>query len=112
MKIKRISESLNERYKEATNFKVNDYGWKVAERNFVDDVFDHIIYIVEQVNYISEKDFKTYDNIKKYMEMYFDNNPEILLEIDIFKNEEKRKELAAEILYDKYFKNKIKLNEC
>ena len=95
---------ITEMYKEPTEYLTNDFGWDVPVRNNVDDVFDHLDYIICQVNNISEKDFTNQDNIKKYIEQFFDNNPEVLLDIDRLKD--KRYQYTAEYLYDKYFKPK------
>lgn len=96
-------ERLYERYKEPTKYEINSFGWKYGVRNYVDDVFDHLLDIIYDVNGISEKSFKKLDDTKKYLETYFDNNQEILLEID--KMNDKRFQYTAEFLYDKYFKN-------
>ena len=95
---------INEMYKEPKEFNRNSFGFDVPVRNYVDDVFDHLMNIICQVNGISEKSFKQLDDTKAYIEKFFDNNPEILLDID--ENNDKRYQYTAEILYDKYFSNK------
>ena len=93
---------ITEMYKDPKEYITNDFGWDVPVRTYVDDVFDHLHFIMCDVNYISEKDFTNQDSTKKYIETFFDNNPEILLDIDRF--EDKRHQYTAEYLYDKYFK--------
>ena len=70
---------------------------------FVDRVFDQLVNIICDEHQISEKDFTNWDNTTKYVRGYFDNNKEILLDIDRFKD--KRYQLCAEYLYDKHFNN-------
>lgn len=91
-------------YKPATEFKKNDFGWDVPVRNFVDDVFDHVSYIIQQVEHISEKSFKQLDELHKRIEDVFDNNQEIMVDID--RLNDKRYQYVAEYIYDKYFKPK------
>jgi hypothetical protein len=59
--------------------------------------------LVCDVNGISEKAFKKLDDTKEYLEKFFDNNPEILLDID--KMNDKRYQYTGEFIYDKYFNN-------
>jgi hypothetical protein len=101
---------ITEMYKKPTEFETNSFGWKIPKRTYVDDVFDHLMNIICQVNGISEKSFKQLDNTKAYIEKFFDNNQEVLLDIDT--NSDKRYQYTAEIIYDKYFnKNKKIQNE-
>lgn len=100
-------EYINERYKEPIEFKKNSFGFEYGIRNYVDDVFDHVLNIICDVNGISEKAFKKLDDTKKYLENFFDNNPEILLDID--KMTDKRYQYTGEFIYDKYFNEKIEL---
>ncbi|MCK9416143.1 hypothetical protein M0Q97_05745 [Candidatus Dojkabacteria bacterium] len=100
-------EYITERYKEPTEFKTNSFGFKYGVRNYVDDVFDHVLDIICDVNGISEKAFKKLDDTKKYLEKFFDNNPEMLLDID--KMNDKRYQYTGEFIYDKYFKSEYKI---
>ncbi|MBN1216143.1 MAG: hypothetical protein JXA99_11975 [Candidatus Lokiarchaeota archaeon] len=102
-------QNINERYKEATEYKTNSFGFKYGVRNYVDDVFDHLMDIICNVNSISEKSFKQLDDTKKYIEGVFDNNQEILIDIDNMSN--KRYQYTAEVIYDKYFNNKKEIAE-
>ena len=102
----KFSEFINERYKEPISYTKNNFGWNVPDRTFVDDVFDQLVQIICEVHHISEKSFKDWDNTTNYVKGYFDNNPEILQEIDNFKG--RRKEFCAEYLYDKHFNNENK----
>jgi len=102
--MKKFDEFINERYKEPTSYTKNEFGWDVADRTYVDDVFDHLLQIVCDVNHVSEKDFKGLDQTKDYVEKYFDNNQEILQIIDEYKD--KRYQFCAEVLYDKLFTSK------
>jgi len=95
---------ITEMYKKPTEYKTNSFGWKYPVRNNVDDVFDHVLDIICQVNGISEKSFKQLNDTKDYVEKFFDNNPEILVDIDA--NSDKRYQYTAELIYDKYFNNK------
>ena len=104
--MKRFTEYITERYKETEKYTKNSFGWDVPDRTFVDDVFDQLVQIICDVNGISEKNFKDWDNTTKYVKGYFDNNQEILLDIDKFNG--RRKEFCAEYLYDKHFNNKNK----
>lgn len=101
-------ESINERYKEPKEYKTNSFGFKYGVKNYVDDVFDHLMNIICEINGISEKSFKQLDDTKAYLEKFFDNNQEILLDID--EMNDKRYQYTAEFLYDKYFNMKKKLD--
>lgn len=101
--MKKFTEYINESYKKPKNYTVNSFGWNVPDRTFVDDVFDYLIDILFDVNGISEKDFTKYDQTKSYVEKYFDNNPEVLQDIDRFKD--RRARFCAEYLYDLHFNN-------
>jgi len=105
--IKRFDEfnSLNESYKPKQYKDLADMMTNY-QYNYVDKVFDNVVDIIINENAISEKDFKKYDDTKKYVEKYFDNNPEILLLIDKFNSEKKRAEYCAEVIYDEHFKPK------
>ena len=89
---------MNEKYKDIKSKNLEDFF--NSEYTYVDSVFDKIVGIMCDVHGISEKDFKSYTNIKKYIEEYFDNNQEILLEIDSFNQSKKRAEYCAEFLFD------------
>lgn len=99
--MKNFLEYITERYKEPTNYTKNSFGWDVPDRTFVDDVFDFLVNIVCDVNGISEKNFHHWDETTEYIRLYFDNNPEILQEIDDFQG--MRAQFCAEYLYEKYF---------
>jgi RNase adaptor protein for sRNA GlmZ degradation len=100
-------ETIYERYKEPKEHKTNSFGFKYGVRNYVDDVFDHLMNIICEVNGISEKSFKQLDETKAYLEKFFDNNQEILLDID--KMNDKRYQFTAEYIYDNFFKQKKEL---
>lgn len=102
-------QNINERYKEATEFQVNSFGFKYDIRNYVDDVFDHLMRIICDINGISEKSFKQLDDTKKYIEGIFDNNPEILIDIDNMRD--KRYQYTAEVIYDRHFNTKKEITE-
>lgn len=104
--MKKFNEFINESYKEPTTYTKNKFGFDVPDRTFVDDVFDQLVQIVCEVNGISEKSFHHWDETTEYIRKYFDNNPEILQDIDKFKD--RRKQFCAEYLYDKNFNNKNK----
>ena len=89
---------MNENYKETKPKNIEDIFNR--EYTYVDSVFDKIVGIMCDVHGISEKDFKSYTNIKKYVEEYFDNNQGILLEIDRFNQSKNRAEYCAEFLFD------------
>lgn len=92
---------ITEMYKPATKYIKNDFGWDVPVRTFVDDVFDGIKHIISEVEHVSEKSFKQLDEIHKRTEEMFDNNSEILVDID--RLNDKRYQYVAEYIYDKYF---------
>lgn len=96
---------MNEKYKDIKSKNLEDFF--NSEYTYVDSVFDKIVGIMCDVHGISEKDFKSYTNIKKYIEEYFDNNQEILLEIDSFNQSKKRAEYCAEFLFDINFSDII-----
>lgn len=99
--MKKFNDFLNERYKEIETSNIDDiFNY---ENTFVDKVFDHLVQIVCDVNHISEKSFKEWDQTHDYIEMYFDNNQEILQEIDDFTG--RRYQFCAEYLYEKHFNN-------
>jgi hypothetical protein len=104
MKVLKFKE-MNESYKPATEFVTNLGGFRLPVYNYVDCVFDCLLNILLELSQTSEKDFVGIDNSKKYLEMYFDTNQEILLEIDAFQRENKRYKFCAEYLYDKFFKH-------
>lgn len=98
-------EYINEWYKEPEIKNIDDIFKQT--KTYVDDVFDHVLNIICDVNGISEKTFKKLDDTKEYLEKFFDNNPEILLDID--KMNDKRYQYTGEFIYDKYFNKKIEL---
>jgi ferritin len=98
-------EYINEWYKEPEIKNIDDIFKQT--KTYVDDVFDHVLNIICDVNGISEKAFKKLDDTKEYLEKFFDNNPEILLDID--KMNDKRYQYTGEFIYDKYFNKKIEL---
>jgi len=98
---------INEMYKTPKEYKKNSFGFDVPVRTYVDDVFDHLMDIICQVNGISEKSFKKLDDTKNYIEKFFDNNPDVILDID--KLNDKRYQYTAEYIYDKYFNQKKEL---
>lgn len=89
-------------YKEPTTHK-NNFGFEFPEYTYIDHVFDHIIYIIETVNSISEKDYSTYDKIKTYMTKFFDKNPTIVSEIKEHEDDGWRYQYTSEYIYHKYF---------
>jgi hypothetical protein len=95
---------INEMYKSPTEYETNSFGFKIPVRTYVDDVFDHLMNIICQVNGIGEKSFKKLDDTKAYIEQFFDNNPDVILDID--KLNDKRYQYTAEFIYDKYFSQK------
>jgi len=97
--------NLNESYKEVKNYKKNQFGFDVPEYTYVDNVFDHLVQIICDVNHISEKDFTNWDNTRNYVEMYFDNNQDVLLDIDQYQQIKGRYQLCAEHLFNKHFQN-------
>lgn len=105
--MKNFGDFINEMYKEPTTHLTNSYGWDVPERNFVDDVFDFLVNIVCEVNGISEKNFHQWDETTEYIRSYFDNNPDILMDIDEFNG--KRAQYCAEYLFDKHFNTKLEI---
>lgn len=96
--MKKFSEFINESY----NKEIDLFG----ESTFVDQVFDDLVGIVCDEKHISEKSFKEWDQTTDYIRQYFDNNSEILQEIDKFKD--RRSRFCAEYLYDKHFSNRHK----
>lgn len=103
--IKRFNEhSINEAYKKATDYKVVN-GFNVPVHTYVDHVFDHLVEIVCDVNDVSEKSFTDRTNTRNYIEMYFDNNQDVLLDIDTYSNIKGRYQLCAEHLFNKHFQN-------
>lgn len=95
-------ESLNENYKENINSIEDVFN---IPYTYVDRCFDLLLDIICEEKGISEKSFNDIDKTKSYLESFFDNNKEILLEIDKFSNSNKRSKYCAEFLYDKYFNN-------
>lgn len=104
--IKNFGEyNINESYKKPTEYDTNLPGLNIPIYTYVDKVFDHLVQIVCDVNNVSEKDFTNWDNTKKYIEMYFDNNQEVLLDIDQYLSSKGRFQLCAEHLFNKHFQN-------
>ena len=95
--MKKFNDFVNENYKTVVTtdnlFEDNTY---------VDKVFDHLVGIVCDVNHISEKSFKQWDQTRDYIEKYFDNNQELLQITDDF-NGKFRYQFCAEYLYEKMF---------
>lgn len=85
------------------------YEFNPIASTYHDNVFDYLVGIVCDVNGISEKDFKKYDQTRSYLEKYFDNNPEIIQVIDEYND--KRYQYTAEYLYDNYFRNEKVIEE-
>jgi hypothetical protein len=104
--IKKFNDfNINESYKPATEFEINKFGFNIPVYNYVDEVFDALMNILMTTKGISEKSFKLIDDTKKYVESYFDNNQDILLDIDEYQQGNKRPQYCAEYLYDKHFNN-------
>jgi hypothetical protein len=95
--MKKFNDFVNENYKTVVTtdnlFEDNTY---------VDKVFDHLVGIVCDINHISEKSFKQWDQTRDYIEKYFDNNQELLQITDEF-NGKFRYQFCAEYLYEKMF---------
>lgn len=105
-KVKKFEDfKLNEAYKEPTEYTKNSFGFNVPVYTYVDNVFDHLVQIICDENQISEKDFTNWDNTRDYIELYFDNNQDVLLDIDQYKITNARYQLCAEHLYNKHFQN-------
>lgn len=106
-KIRKFNEFdfLYESYKEPKDYTKNSFGFDVPVYTYVDKVFDHLLQIICDENGIGEKDFTDFDNTKKYLELFFDNNPDILVDIDQYQQTNGRYQLCAEHLYNKYFQN-------
>jgi hypothetical protein len=102
-------EPLNERYK--TPSKLDLEGLLNLPYTYVDLVFDNLLNILMEEHQVSEKSFTQVDQIKNYLESYFDNQPEILTEIDTLKQEDYRSRYVAEKLYHDHFKMKNILND-
>jgi hypothetical protein len=92
-------KSINEWYKQQDLTKITFS----VEKTYVDKVFDNLMDIICQEKGISEKSFKDIDNTRNYLESFFDNNSEILLEIDVFNSHKERTKYCAEYLYSKWF---------
>jgi len=97
---------ITEMYKEPKEYIKNSFGFDEPIRTYTDNVFDSLLDIICQVNGISEKSFKLFDETKDYVEKFFDNNSEILIDIDRRSN--KRYQYTAEYIYDKYFSHNKK----
>lgn len=96
-KIKRI----NEFYKIPEFDSINKIF--TIEKTYTDEVFDCLMDILCSEKGISEKSFKDIDNTRNYLEGFFDNNQEILIEIDEFNSHNERPSYCAEYIYSKYF---------
>lgn len=94
--MKKFNEFINENYKTVTTINLFE------DNTYVDKVFDHLVGIVCDINHISEKSFKQWDQTKNYIEKYFDNNQELLQITDEF-NGKFRYQFCAEYLYEKMF---------
>lgn len=104
--IKKYSDyNINESYKKPTEYEKNWAGFDVPVYTYVDKAFDHLVQIVCDVNQISEKDFTNWDNTRNYIELYFDNNQDVLLDIDQYQQTNARYQLCAEHLFNKHFQN-------
>jgi hypothetical protein len=95
--------NVNESYKTPKEYVKNIFGFNVPVRTYIDDIFDYLVNMNCDINKISEKDFKNWDKTKEFIETYFDNNDDIILEINEFKEDNSRYQYCAEYIYDKYF---------
>lgn len=87
-------------YNKNPEHEVNSFGWKIPIRTYIDDVFDHITNIYCNEKHISEKSFNQLEEVDSYIRTIFDNNTEILEDIEKLKD--KRIQYTAEYIYDKY----------
>lgn len=71
------------------------------------NVIDRITQIIIDELGLSEKNFKQYDIVSSYVKNIFENETELYDEAVDYYNNEKRIELFAEIIYDKYFRQNI-----
>ena len=101
-------EHLNEWYNnpDPKDVKKKDkFSFDIPARTYVDKVFDHIVNIECHVNFISEKDFRKYDDKHDEVKKIFDENQNIITVINEFEKRSARYEYCAEFIYDKYFKS-------
>lgn len=100
--IKTFNE-LCESYKEPIIKSIDDVFNQT--QTYHDIVFDCLVDIICCENNISEKDFNKYDQTVKYVRTFWDNNQDILLEIDEFSSNKSRPQYCAEYLFNRYFTN-------
>jgi hypothetical protein len=93
--------SINEWYKTPQEYDL----FNPPTKTYVDRVFDDLMNIICEEKGISEKSFKAVDDTKAYLESYFDNNQDVLLECDSFSQARKRSQYCAEELYYQHFQN-------
>lgn len=96
---------INEWYKNPEDYLFDSPVEVPMDYTYLDDVFDRLVCIICEENAV-KKGTKEAQNIEDYVEGYFDNNDEILQEIDKAQQEKKRPQFCAEELYFKHFKNK------
>lgn len=82
------------------------------KETFEESVNNHIHDIIMQEFNISEKAFDLYDTMIEKFNKFFINlkqEGEIQKDLNLHESENKRKQLCAEFIYDKYFKNNFEL---
>lgn len=87
------------------------FGNKISHNEALEKrIRDNIVSIIVDELGISEKSFKQYDNVIEEVKQLCNDNPEIYEKSQKYYENNKRLELLAELMYDKYFGyNKIEM---
>ena len=89
-------------YNLAPEFAPQWSGLEIPVREYIDNVFDHIVHILCEVNHISEKNFDGYDKMSGLVREFFDNSPEVIAVIEEYDGDA-RHTYCAEFIYYTYF---------
>jgi hypothetical protein len=99
---------INEWYKNPEDYLFDTPTEIPVDYTYVDEVFDVLVGIICNEK-IVRKGTEDAQNLERYVESYFDNNKEILSEIDKCSNDKKRAHHCAEELYYTIFRNENSL---
>ena len=98
-----LNENWTEDFAEAGRKNALALGIKEPKWLYEDNVRNYWLYIIEQENHISEKDFNNYNRIKEYLNNFIDEHNDTYKTIVMeFENKKSRYQFCAEHLHAIY----------
>jgi len=96
-------QKLNEYYKEEESFTINEGIFKSP--TYKEKVYSCLLHLMMDDQGISEKDFKSVDNLMDKVKEFF-KDEKVTNVINEFEEEGRRDNFCAEFIYDAMIKNK------